>query len=263
MQKLKKRKIPQSQKTRLNKLRKVAYSNPMQALHKAHLQQDSTKVNKIYELESTYCIEDSEKIINSFFLENGFQINQKGIFVPEKTILKAHNYSDLIIGLKMQQVECEDWELSVETYFYNLETHEHKAIPFTISLRGIGYFEIYQELKIKVDRGAGIKTRWQGLEKELQKAYKEENLEGFTKARTEVHLVGQCKFRHIDAYEEFKYLQDLRDNGTIEEMLDKMYLDAIEQGHLDEKLQPLKHENTGLPMNVIRNYREKNKPIYF
>lgn len=263
MQKPKKRKIPQSKKTRLNKLRKIAYGNPMQALLNTHLQQDSAKVNKIYEYEMTYCIEESKKVIDSFFLENGYQINQAGIFVPEKVVLKAYNYSDLIIGLKMQQFECEDWDLSVETHFYNLTTHEYKTVPFFISLSGISYFEIYQELKVKVDRGAGIKTRWQGFEKELDKAYKEENIEGFSKVRTEVHLVGQCNFRHIDAYEEFEYLQNLRENGTIEEMLEKMYEDAIKQGYLDEKLQPLKLENTGLPMNVIRSYREKNKPVYF
>lgn len=263
MQKPKKRKVPQSKKTRLKKLGNIAYGNPMQALYKTHQQQDLAILNKIYEFEMTYCIEESKKVIDAFFIENGYQINQKSIFVPEKTVLKAYNYSDLMIGLKMQQFDCEDWDLSVETHFYNLETHEQKTVPYFVSLNGIGYFEIYQELKIKVDRGAGIKTRWRGFEKELEKTYAEANVEGFSKVRTEIHLVGKCKFKHIDAYEEFKYLQDLRDNGTIEEMFEKMYQDAVEQGYLDEKLQPLKHENTGLPMSVIRNYREKNKPVYF
>lgn len=263
MQKPKKRKIPQSKKTRLNKLQKVMYGNPMQAIYKSHQAQESATLNEVHNFEMAFCMEESKKVINEFFIENGYQINQKGIFVPESIVLKAHNYSDLIIGLKMQQITCEDWDLTIETYFFNLKTHEQITVPYFVSLSGIGYFEIYQELKIKVDRGAGIKTRWCGLEKELNKAYGEYNLEGFDKIRTEIHIAGQCKFLNIELYEEFKYLQDARDKCEIEELFAKMYSDAVEQGLLDKKLQPLNHDVTGLPINIIRDYRKKNKVKYF
>lgn len=263
MQKPKKRKIPQSKKTRLNKLHKIAYGNPMQALYKTHLQQDSATISKIYPLEMAFCEEDARKVMDGFFNDYGFKVGQVGIVVPEITVLKAYNFYDLIIALRMQQATCEDWEISVETHFYNLEANKHKIIPYSVSLSGIGYYEIYQELKIKVDRGAGIKTRWCGLEKELDKVYKEEGIEGFSKIRTEMHIVGQCKFNHIEAYDEFKYLQNLRDNGTIEETFEEIYQKAIENGSYDEKLQPITHTNAGLPINVFKEYYEKNKPVYF
>lgn len=263
MQKPKKRKIPQSKKTRLNKLRKIAYGNPMQALYKTHLEQDSATINKLYPLEMTFCEEDARKVMDEFFIEYGFTVGQVGVVVPEFTVLKAYNFDDLIIALKMQQATCEEWDISVETHFYNLETHEQKTIPYFVSLSGVNYTEIYKELKIKVDRGAGVKTRWRGIEKELSKVYEEEGIEGFTQIRTNMHFVGQCKFVHIEAYDEFKYLQQQRDNGTIEGLFKEIYEKAIENGSYDEKLQPIVHTNSGLPINVFKEYYEKNKPVYF
>lgn len=257
MLKPKKRKLPQSKKTRLNKLRKVLTHSPLQAIFNVQNEKDSAIINKVYDLEMFFNMDESKKVINQFFIDHGYSINQAGIFVPESTVLKAYSYSDLIIALKMQQVECTDWTLNVDSYFFDPETDGVVIVPYSVNLNGIGYFEIYQELKIKVDRGAGIKTRWRGLEAELKKAHDEYGTDGLMLARTEMHFSGKCKFRNIDAYEEFMYLKGMRESGKIEMLFEAMNKDAVEQGLLDENLQPLKHDLTGLPVNIIKHYRKK------
>ena len=78
-------------------------------------------------------------------------------------------------------------------------------------------------------------------------------------------LKGRVLYRQVDieAYEELKYLQQQRDNGTIEGLFKEIYEKAIENGSYDEKLQPIVHTNSGLPINVFKEYYEKNKPVYF
>lgn len=257
MQKPKKRKLPQSKKTRLNKLRKVINHSPLQAIFNVQHDKDVAILSQVHQLEMVFSMEESKKVVDNFFIDNGYSINQAGIFVPESVVLKAYNYSDLIIALKMQQIECTDWALSIDTHFYNLETDQMTTVPYYVELNGIGYFDIYREMPIKVDRGAGIKTRWRGLEAELERAYKDQVADGFKRIKTDMHIVGSGKFLNIDLYEEFQYLKGIREIGKIEELFESMNADAIKHGLLDSKLQPLQHDSTGLPVNVIRSYRKK------
>lgn len=258
MLKPKKRKLPQAKKTRKNKsAQMVRRSSPLQAIFNFQSNKDAAILDKVHSFEMAFSMEESKKVIDSYFTEHGYSINQQGVFVPESVVLKAYGYSDLIIALKMQQVDCTDWSLSVDTHFYNLDTDEMRTIPFHAELSGLGYFEIYQEMPIQVSRGAGVKTRWRGLEAELNRAYKDHGVDGFSKVRTDVHIVGSGKFLNIDLYEEFMYLKGVRDLGKIEELFLSMNRDAVEHDILDHNLQPIKHDVTGLPVNVIRNYRKK------
>lgn len=213
-----------------------------------------------YKLDMVFSFEKSQDMMNQFFINHGFEINQAGIFLPESVVINAYNQGDLIIALKMQQVKCENWLVGVDTHCYNYDTGEVVTIPFQAKIEGMNYIEIFSPMPAMVNRGAGIKTRWKGLEDELNDAYAEYGDRGFTVIRTEMKFIGECYFLSQSLYEEFIFMRNAKElpakggdeKGNLLDFVFKtLTADLIKKGILDKNLQPINKNETSIPVNVL------------
>lgn len=215
-------------------------------------------LNKVYPLSVEFDSVEGQKIINQFYSDFGFSSGQDGIFVPEYVVLKAHNYGDLIIAIKMQQARSvKQWAIEVESYLYNPDTDEFRIIHYEKELNGCDYHEIFYDLPIKIDRGLGIKTRWTGLEAEIDKDYDNYDLDGFYLSSRRYYIVGGFKFLTINLYNEFRFLQRLREQNRLEEALSLIMDDLVKSGMVNHSMQPTYGSNTVLPVNML-NYLHDN-----
>lgn len=217
------------------------------------------------DLEMEYSIEQSHKIMGDFLASNGLA-HSPDVFIPESVVCKAHNYGELIIGLKMKQVYCTDWHIEVVGTFYNTKTEQFKDVLYKKTLNGVSYIEVFMGMPIKIDRGNGIKTRWQGLEKELKDHF---DSKGFTsdakwyRGNTNAKFIGKCFFNDIESYEEFKHLQKILNDGDIEAFFEAADQDAIKTGRVDEKMQPKNKNLTSMPTNLLAHFKKQYPNLDF
>ncbi|WP_068975314.1 hypothetical protein [Acinetobacter wuhouensis] len=67
---------------------------------------------------------------------------------------------------------------------------------------------------LKVDRGAGIKTRWKGINDELNIALEQEVPLGFERVRSDALLRVETAFNNVSDYLYFKQAKLLRTQGV-------------------------------------------------
>lgn len=256
----KKRKIPKSQRSQYLK-RQANISMNLQSLPimKAAAQTTLDVLATPMDLEMEYSIEQSHKMMNAFLEKHDLK-HVRNAFIPESVICKAHNYGELIIALKFQQVVCTEWTIEATGTFFNTVSEEFEDVDYKINLKDASYIEVFMGMPIKIDRGAGIKTRWRGLEDELKRHFDEK---GFTaennwyRGNTNVKFVGKCYFNNINFYEEFMHLREIIEKGNIEKFFETLDQDSIEKGRVDEKMQPKNSEALSIPDNLV-SYFKKN-----
>ena len=238
----KKRKIPKAKRSQHLK-RIPSHAQDLHALPIMRIakQTELDVLSQTLDLEMEYSIEENHKQLDQFFSEYGFTRLER-VFIPESVICKAHNYGELIIALKMQQVDCSDWKVEVTGNFYNTVTEAFEDVPYSKELNGVSYIEIYKGMPIKIERGHGVKTRWRGLEDELKRHFDDKGYtkdKGWYRGNTIVKFTGQCRFKNIELYEEFMFMRDVISKGNIEKFFEALDQDSIETGRVNEKMQPI------------------------
>lgn len=251
----KKRKLPQARKTRKAPIRteqvteKLGLDTFERVTREALLEKERAIQETPHKLSMTFVLDDVKDKLNDFHITHGFDLAKmdKSIFIPESVVIDAYNQHDLIIAQKMQQVNCQDWLVGVDTHLFNFETEEVKTIPFQAKLEGLSYGEINMGAKVQVPREGGFKTRWKGLEAELNAEYKSHNLTGFKIVRTEIQVIGECYFKSSHAYKEFQFFKALAEKGELIAFLDSMNKQLQDEGFLNEHFQPKSPDFTGIP----------------
>lgn len=268
----KKRKIAQSQKSRtpissIDRARQVMQQKEQEA-YEAEQNRIAAILNKTHVLSMEFTIEALKKKFDAFHVAHDFdpQAKDKSIFIPEFVTIDAYNQHDLVIALQMQHVDCVDWLVGVDTHFFDYDTEEIKTIPFQAQLRGISYLEINTGSKAAVLRDGGFKTRWKGLDRELEDEYKAQNLApGFKAIRTEMKIVGECKFKHYGAYREYQFFKSLVEKGTLIEYLEVMSKQLQKDGLLDDRFQPIGGVDGPIPLDAfsqnVKQYEQDKKAI--
>lgn len=256
----KKRKIPKAKRSQhLKRLPSQAHDLHALPIMRIAKQTELDVLSKSLDLEMEYSIEESHKQIDQFFHTHGFT-PKDSVFLPESVICKAHNYGELIIALKMQQVECEDWKVEATGSFFNVETNQFEDVEYSIDLNGVSYIEIYKGMPISIDRGHGIKTRWRGLETEIKKHFDEKGYttdKGWYRGNTTAKFVGKCRFKNIELYEEFMFIREVLAKGNIDKFFEALDQDSIETGRVNEKMQPLNTHEVSIPYKVKDYFMKK------
>lgn len=239
---------PMSQAQQLN-----SYLKAQEELEKKRIQEI---LNKPYTFSMDFILERVKEKLQAFHDQHSLILDtqDRGIFIPESVVIDAYNQGDLIIALKLQQVTCMDWLVGVDTHLYNRETDKVLTIPLQVRLEGLTYTELNQGAKVSVKRESGFKTRWRGLEKELNDHYKnydEHDLTGFEIVQTQIKIVGDCYFVNYSMYKENLFLRGLRDHDTLISFMEDLTKTQVENGELDCQLQPIDKEKTAIPVNAF------------
>ncbi|WP_147541584.1 hypothetical protein [Acinetobacter junii] len=158
--------------------------------------------HKMHTLEMTFNIDEVNDSIDSWRASNGLVEKEH---TPKHVVYEVY-HGDLIICLKNLLIPLEqEWFLGVDSHYFNYETEEVLTVPFQFQMPLMSFeeFRFGSEL-IKVDRGHGVKTRWKGINEELNKLLEEEVPQGFERIRSDALLRVITKFNNVTDYLYFK-----------------------------------------------------------
>lgn len=172
------------------------------------------RINKLYEFEMQFVVEEVNRKIDDFALSNGWGRDQ---YCPEWVVIEAYEQQNLIIALKMTQLKTpEYWEVGIDAHFFNEDKHDVYTIPFYIELPEMSHPDLMNGCEVKVNRGSGLKTRWKGLQAELDDHWKATGIpEGYVLVKSQAHFKAHAKFLNYQMYTEHNYLLHLRDEGML------------------------------------------------
>ncbi len=163
------------------------------------------KYNHIHHLEMIYNNDVVDQITAEWLKNNPTED------VPTK-LLYPHIKGDLIIAIKHRLISmCQKWNIRMLFYIRNIETGASEEVELTFDLPKTEMKDIKSgDADFKIDRGAGIKTRWRGLDKEIEDALKPLENEGFECIKTMAHITVNTMFKSPDDYTYFKKEKSLR-----------------------------------------------------
>ena len=158
--------------------------------------------HKMHTLEMTFNIDEVNDSIDNWRASNGLVEKEH---TPKHVVYEVY-HGDLIICLKNLLIPLEqEWFLGVDSHYFNHETEDVLTVPFQFQMPLMSFeeFRFGSEL-IKVDRGHGMKTRWKGINEELNKLLEEEVPQGFERIRSDALLKVTTKFNNVTDYLYFK-----------------------------------------------------------
>lgn len=128
--------------------------------------------------------------------------------IPIELLVK-HCKGDLTIAVHKRLINLtQPWSI---TMTYTLESEVDGSIDevdlnFELPLMHLNDV-LSDESKTKINRGFGLKTRWRGLDEEIEVALKPIKEEGFVCIKTMIDISVTTAFKDLEAYEEMKTLK--------------------------------------------------------
>lgn len=131
--------------------------------------------------------------------------------VPSQ-LLYPHIKGDLIIAVKHRLIDLMQlWTVTMTFYLRHAETGETEEIEIDFQLPACHMKELKSEdSEIKIDRGHGLKTRWKGLDKEIDEALKPLEEEGLICEATYAYIAVTTPFKSKEDYSYFMQEKQLR-----------------------------------------------------
>lgn len=170
-----------------------------------------SKAYQKHTLEMTFNIDEVNEHIDGWRAENNFADKE---LTPKHVVYDVY-HGDLIIALKNLLIPLEqEWFLGVDSHYYNAETDEVLTVPTQFQMPKMSFEKFRFGSELKVDRGAGIKTRWQGINNELNKILEQEVPQGFERVRSDALFRIETAFNSVDDYLYFKQAKALREQGV-------------------------------------------------
>lgn len=165
-----------------------------------------------YELSMTFCVDEVNEVIDKYREESGLEDAE---LTPEHVAYMVYK-GDLIICLKNILIPLsQEWTLKVDSYYFNQETDDEMTVSVEFEMEEIPFNEFKFGSKLKVDRGHGLKTRWKGINQELNDLLLAEVPEGYERTRSEAKLTCITGFTDYKCLQEFNFVKRvLRKNGT-------------------------------------------------
>ena len=179
--------------------------NPNKRIQQLHAQ-----ANKLHTLEMTFCVDEVNNQVDTWRTEQGVDERE---FAPKAVVYEVY-HGDLIICLKNLLIPLEqEWFLGIDSHFYNAETEEVLTIPEQFETPLMSFEEFRFGSEIKINRGNGLKTRWKGINKELNDILEAEAPLGFERIRSDALLRVTTKFNNAQDYYYFTQAKALRNLG--------------------------------------------------
>lgn len=177
--------------------------DPLKVKHR--LQANSKKIELLLNMEF------SPKAVHDYFKnlsETGNKVDPAKVYQLYKGDLGICLYGNRnLINTNLE------WNILVTHDFLNTETLKTEKAYIEIRTPEMEYDELRNEnSKVKVNRGSGIKSRWKGIQKEIN-LNREDVPKHLTFSKTTVKIEAQVTFKDQKSYRTFlneKFLNDLK-----------------------------------------------------
>lgn len=159
-----------------------------------------------YELSMEFCVDDVNETIEQYRADTGLKDAEQ---TPEHVAYSVYK-GDLIICLKNILIPLEqEWHLGVDSHYYNPETDEVMSVPVQFQMPRMSFNEFKFGSTLAVDRGHGLKTRWKGINQELNDILLADVPVGFERVRSDAKLTCITGFTNYDCLTEFNFVKRL------------------------------------------------------
>ena len=159
-----------------------------------------------YELSMSFCIDEVNTVVDQYREE---QQLENAEMTPEHVAYSVY-HGDLIICLKNLLIPLDqEWHLGVDSHYYNPETDEVMTVPVQFQMPKMHFNEFKFGSKLAVDRGHGLKTRWRGINEELNEILLADVPVGFERVRSDAKLTCWTGFTDYNCLKEFNFVKKI------------------------------------------------------
>lgn len=177
----------------------------LKAKREAKIQRQQQQVAQgPYELSMTFCVDEVNTVVENHREENNLEDTE---MTPEHVAYSVY-HGDLIICLKNILIPLDqEWLLGIDSHYYNPETDEVMTVPVQFQMPKMNFNEFKFGSKLAVDRGHGLKTRWRGINDELNEIILAEVPIGFDRVRSDAKLTCWTGFTNYNCLKEFNFVK--------------------------------------------------------
>ena len=170
------------------------------------------QANQLHTLEMTFCVDDVNEHVDEWHEANGSADKD---LAPESVAYEVY-HGDLIICLKNLLIPSDqEWFFGVDSHFYNYATDEVLTVPVQFQMPLMSFEGFRFGGDVAIDRGHGLKTRWKGINDELNSILMSDAPEGYVRIRSDALLRVTTKFKSAAAYLHFKTTKSARELGNV------------------------------------------------
>ena len=164
-----------------------------------------------YELSMTFLVDEVNDVVEQYREEHNLENAEA---TPEHVAYSVY-HGDLIICLKNILIPLDqEWLLGIDSHYYNAETDEVMTVPVQFQMPKMQFNEFKFGSKLAVDRGHGLKTRWRGINEELNEILLTDVPVGFTRVRSDAKLSCFTGFTDYSCLKEFNFIKKIiREQG--------------------------------------------------
>lgn len=164
-----------------------------------------------YELSMTFLVDEVNDVVEQYREEHNLENAEA---TPEHVAYSVY-HGDLIICLKNILIPLDqEWLLGIDSHYYNTETDEVMTVPVQFQMPKMPFNEFKFGSKLAVDRGHGLKTRWRGINEELNEILLTDVPVGFTRVRSDAKLSCFTGFTDYSCLKEFNFIKKIiREQG--------------------------------------------------
>lgn len=164
-----------------------------------------------YELSMTFLVDEVNDVVEQYREEHNLENAEA---TPEHVAYSVY-HGDLIICLKNILIPLDqEWLLGIDSHYYNAETDEVMTVPVQFQMPKMPFNEFKFGSKLAVDRGHGLKTRWRGINEELNEILLTDVPVGFTRVRSDAKLSCFTGFTDYSCLKEFNFIKKIiREQG--------------------------------------------------
>lgn len=191
-------------------------SKPTKTMNKAYQaqrQKQQAAAAGPYTLSMSFCVDEVNTVIDKYRAETGLQDAEQ---TPEHVAYSVY-HGDLIICLKNILIPLDqEWHFEVDSYYLNQETEDDMTVSVEFEMEKMPFNEFKFGSKLKVDRGHGLKTRWKGINEELNDLLLAEVPEGYERVRSDAKLTCITGFTNYECLKEFNFVKKVIRNSGLE-----------------------------------------------
>ncbi len=201
-------------------------SKPTKTMNKAYQaqrQKQQAAAAGPYTLSMSFCVDEVNTVIDKYRAETGLQDAEQ---TPEHVAYSVY-HGDLIICLKNILIPLDqEWHLGVDSHYYNAETDDVMTVPVQFQMPKMSFNEFKFGSTLAVDRGHGLKTRWKGINEELNAILLADVPIGYDRVRSDAKLTCVTGFTNYECLKEFNFVKKVIRNSGLEGI--KKVNDAIQ-----------------------------------
>lgn len=166
-----------------------------------------------YELSMTFCVDEVNEVVDDYREETGLEDAE---MTPEHIAYSVY-HGDLIICLKNILIPLDqEWHLGIDSHFYNAETDDVMTVPVQFQMPKMPFNEFKFGSTLAIDRGHGLKTRWKGINDEINAILLADVSLGYERVRSDAKLTCVTGFTNYECLKEFNFVKKIIRNSGLE-----------------------------------------------